>query len=127
MEASADEVVAMVHAYDAIEQESDDVEHHTISLLLAEVMRQYRHHVPLYVARVVPEYVDLEFRKMFGRSRSTLQLSWNNLRCLDFIRRARAGRTKVSAEKAVMIGLRYLGTRTTMHAIADKYDVSGVE
>ncbi|KAL1478274.1 hypothetical protein MTO96_035150 [Rhipicephalus appendiculatus] len=127
MEASADEIVAMLHAYDAIEEEIDDVEHHTTSLLLAQVMRQYRHHVPLYVARDVPEYVDLELRKMFERSRSTLQLSWNNFRSLHFIRRARAGRTKVSAEKAVLIGRRYLGTRTTMHAIADKLDVSGVE
>ncbi|KAL1470440.1 hypothetical protein MTO96_040433 [Rhipicephalus appendiculatus] len=78
MEASADDIVAMLHVYDATEEESDHVEHHTISLLLAEVMRQYRHNVPLYVVRVVPEYVDLEFRKMFQRSRSTLQLSWNN-------------------------------------------------
>ncbi|KAL1436360.1 hypothetical protein MTO96_049720 [Rhipicephalus appendiculatus] len=42
MEASADEVVGMLHAYDAIEEEINDVEHHTISLLLAQVMRHYR-------------------------------------------------------------------------------------
>ncbi|KAH7969061.1 hypothetical protein HPB52_014178 [Rhipicephalus sanguineus] len=78
MAASADEFVVLlrgvaelIRAYDAIEEGSDYVDHHIISLLLARLMRQDRHRVPLYVERVVPAYVDLEFKKMSRLSRST--------------------------------------------------------
>lgn len=77
MTASADEIVVLLqaitellNAYDMIEQECHDVEHHTISLLLTQLMRQDRHRVQLYVERVEPAYADLEFRKMFQLSRS---------------------------------------------------------
>ncbi|KAH7961663.1 hypothetical protein HPB52_011174 [Rhipicephalus sanguineus] len=50
MAASADELVVLLQAvaelirdYDAIEEESDDVEHHIISLLLTRLLRQDRH------------------------------------------------------------------------------------
>ncbi|KAL1421133.1 hypothetical protein MTO96_023440 [Rhipicephalus appendiculatus] len=78
MAAAADEFVALLlpvaelqRAYYEIEEGSNDVEDHITSLLLARLMRQDRHRVPLYVERVVSTYMHMEFTKMFRLSRSS--------------------------------------------------------
>ncbi|KAH7955747.1 hypothetical protein HPB52_003618 [Rhipicephalus sanguineus] len=131
MAASADELVVLLQAvaelirdYDAIEEGNDDVECHIVSLLLARLLRQDRHRVPLYVERVVPAYVDLEFKKMFRLSRNTAAALVEEFERSSFHPQGSRGRTQLSAEKTVLIGLTYLGTQTTMYAIADKFDVS---
>ncbi|KAL1468250.1 hypothetical protein MTO96_025558 [Rhipicephalus appendiculatus] len=42
-----------------------------MALFIAKLERHDRHTVPLYVERVVPTYLDFEFRKLFRLSRST--------------------------------------------------------
>ncbi|KAL1437653.1 hypothetical protein MTO96_048734 [Rhipicephalus appendiculatus] len=129
MAAAADEFVALLlrvaelqRAYDEIEEGSDDVEDHITSLLLARLMRQDRHRVPLYVERVVSTYMDMEFAKMFRLSRSTAAALVEEFETSRFYPQGCRGRTKLSAEKTVLITLIYLGTQTTMYAIADRFD-----
>ncbi|KAH7953577.1 hypothetical protein HPB49_010300 [Dermacentor silvarum] len=79
MAAAADEIavllqaaIELLDAYEAIEEERDEVDEHAINLLVARFVRQDRHRVPLYVERVVPAYMDMEFKKMFRLSRSSV-------------------------------------------------------
>ncbi|KAL1472739.1 hypothetical protein MTO96_022792 [Rhipicephalus appendiculatus] len=130
MAAAADEFVALLlpvaelqRAYDEIEEGIDDVEDHITSLLLARLMRQDRHRVPLYVERVVSTYMHMEFTKMFRLSRSTAATLVEEFETSAFCPQGSSGRTKLSAEKTVLIALIYRGTQTAMYAITDRFDV----
>ncbi|XP_049522253.1 putative nuclease HARBI1 [Dermacentor silvarum] len=130
MAAAADEIavllqaaIELLDAYEAIEEERDEVDEHAINLLVARFVRQDRHRVPLYVERVVPAYMDMEFKKMFRLSRSSVAAVVEEFEKSAFYPQGSHGRKQLSAEKTVLITLTYLGTQTTMYAIADKFDV----
>ncbi|KAH7968342.1 hypothetical protein HPB52_007950 [Rhipicephalus sanguineus] len=62
---------------------------------------------------------------MFRLSRNTAAALVEEFERSAFRPQGSRGRTKLSAEKTVLIGLTYLGTQTT-YAIADKFDVTSV-
>ncbi|KAH7949604.1 hypothetical protein HPB49_012666 [Dermacentor silvarum] len=130
MAASADEIAVLLQAatelldaYDAIEEERHEVDELAMNLLLARLVRQDWHRVPMYVERVVPAYMNMEFRIMFRLSRSSAAAVVGEFEKSAFYPKGWHGRKQLSAEKTALITLTYLGTQTTMYAIADKFDV----
>ncbi|KAL1479123.1 hypothetical protein MTO96_052122 [Rhipicephalus appendiculatus] len=95
-----------------------------MALFIAKLERHDRHRVPLYVERVLPTYLDFEFRKLFRLSRSTCGALVEEYERSDFYPEGFRGHPKISAEKTLLVAISYLGTQQTMYQIADKFDVS---
>ncbi|KAH7939523.1 hypothetical protein HPB52_013484 [Rhipicephalus sanguineus] len=80
--------------------------------------------MPLYVERVVPTYLDFEFRKLFRLSRSTCGALVEEYQRSNFYPEGFRGRPKISTEKTLLVALAYLSTQQTKYQIADNFDVS---
>ncbi|KAL1424426.1 hypothetical protein MTO96_020213 [Rhipicephalus appendiculatus] len=76
-----------------------------MALFIAKLERHDRHRVPLYVERVVPTYLDFEFRKLFRLSRSTCGALMEEYQRSDFYPEGFRGRPKISAEKTLLVAL----------------------
>ncbi|KAK8762319.1 hypothetical protein V5799_026415 [Amblyomma americanum] len=128
---SSEEVAALAALTDSVDRsetvdcsEDDDGDECVVLVLAAHVERQDRHRVPLYVERVVPTYLEFEFRKLFRISRSLCADITGEFEASAFYPEGCRGRRQVSAHKTMLIALTYIGTQTTMYQIADKFDVS---
>ncbi|KAH7949472.1 hypothetical protein HPB49_011036 [Dermacentor silvarum] len=113
---------------DAFEFEYDEDEEAT-DLFVASVTspllaRDERNRVPFYVESVVSHYMDFEFMKLFRLSRSTAATLTAEFEASAHYPEGCRGRPKISAEKTMLIALKYLGTQASMYSIADKFDVS---
>ncbi|KAK8771933.1 hypothetical protein V5799_024824 [Amblyomma americanum] len=128
---SSEEVAALAALTDSVDRsetvdcsEDDDGDECVVLVLAAHVERQDRHRVPLYVERVVPTYLEFEFRKLFRISRSLCADITGEFEASAFYPEGCRGRRQVSAHKTMLIALTYIGTQTTMYQIADKFDVT---
>ncbi|XP_077496073.1 uncharacterized protein LOC144106975 [Amblyomma americanum] len=128
---SSEEVAALAALTDSVDRsetvdcsEDDDGDECVVLVLAAHVERQDRHRVPLYVERVVPTYLEFEFRKLFRISRSLCADITGEFEASAFYPEGCRGRRQVSAHMTMLIALTYIGTQTTMYQIADKFDVS---
>ncbi|KAK8787006.1 hypothetical protein V5799_023218 [Amblyomma americanum] len=128
---SSEEVAALAALTDAVDRsepvdsEDDDDDASVVLLLAAHVERQDRHRVPLYVERVVPTYLEFEFRKLFRISRCLCADLTGEFEASAFYPEGCRGRRQISAQKTMLAALTYIGTQTTMYQIADKFDVRG--
>ncbi|KAH7979687.1 hypothetical protein HPB49_010564 [Dermacentor silvarum] len=107
---------------------SDDERDEEIVFVMLELVltlcRQERNRARLYVEFLVPRYVDLEFRRMFHRSREAASQLADCFESSCFYPNAVHGRQIMSAEKRCLVALTCLSTQVSMAQTADKFDVA---
>ncbi|KAL3183242.1 hypothetical protein MRX96_034291 [Rhipicephalus microplus] len=94
------------------------------AVLVAQIIKEDRHRVRLYVESVVDSYSDEEFRRLFRLQRCTTEVITADFESSSYYPRGGHGRPKITASKTMLIALTYLGTQWSMNAIADKFGVS---
>lgn len=103
------------------EEELEETSDLTVAaVLVAQIMREDRHRVRLYVESVVDSYSDEEFRRLFRLQRCTTEVITADFESSSYYPRGGRGRQKITALKTMLIALTYLGTQWSMNAIGDK-------
>ena len=78
-----------------------------------------------YVEKVVPQYSDEQFRRLFRMSGDTFENLLSYLKgCEELSTKGYGGRTPITVRKQLMITLWYLGGLDPIIRIADRFGVS---
>ncbi|XP_055959278.1 putative nuclease HARBI1 [Patella vulgata] len=93
--------------------------------LAASLIRENRVRIKGYMESIVPEYSEVNFKRMYRVSSSSFEVLTNHLRDYPkFVIKGKGGREPISVEKQLLITLWYLGSKDTVHKISDRFGIS---